>query len=154
MMCVCSGVETKAYVIQEKNISFDLPGATIKRQGFNVSGAMFYDSFEITKDNGVAYLYMYTVGSPWSYMSSEAITDFLVGTTRENMENEGYIETGNWTSQDHSGKSVTVYNYYLKGQLFEVNLAIWPLEGKRFAELYAILDRDSTNKIINTLKVE
>ena len=159
----CTALESKFFTVTEKTISLDLgPGFEMVRGEFNASeNGMVSQDFIINNTNasGAAFVSVMSVyDETMSKMSPGALSElFLIGGISA-VEAKGAVETGNWTAVDSQGRNVTVHTLSTNDERIDMlggsyDMAVWNLDGRNFAVMVSLFDKDNTTQAIKTLAV-
>ncbi|NYT03034.1 MAG: hypothetical protein GKC10_09815 [Methanosarcinales archaeon] len=120
--------------------------------GFGEHQMMFNGS---SPEDGRLFLSIYSIYDEAlkSLDPSEVIGIFL-GRELSAMEDSGDSITGNWTAVSAAGQNVTVFTLSTPNPrvtFSSYDMAMWPLDEDSYVMMASVMQKDATERVINTL---
>lgn len=160
----CIALESNVLTVSEKTLYVDLePSFEIQTGDFNTSKkGLASQEFIInnTAAPGAAFVSIMSVyDEVMGKVNSSVLSElFLIGAISA-VEARGDVEIGNWTAVNSLDKNVTIHTMSTDDERIEpvgstYDIAVWNLDKSMYVVMTALLGRNDTAQMINTLAIK
>jgi hypothetical protein len=158
-----SALEGTVLTVAERGLSADIPSdfsIYAAEADANTTGIFSYDLMINSTDPeaGSIFLSIFSVyDDVMRRMKTASLSDLFLSAEISTVESHGVVVVANWSAIDRQGQNVTVYTLEtpdprVSGGSYD--MASWSLEGKVQVLMVSTADRNVTENLIGTLKIE